>query len=255
MRSVIKRIFSNKASGILLLISLGLLIYTTLRAVHVSMTHDESSTFFNYLHRNVWASFFSPEYWGTANLHITNTLLMQVTVGLFGTKEIFVRMPNLIAHVIYLFFSARLVMRVNSNIWIALAGFIILNTNPYFLDFFSLGRGYGLAAAFSMMSFYYLYQYLHERSFAALIGCFMGAFLAVISNFTYLNFYAALLAFVGLGTLVFLFGGTTSVTGFQRCPFRERSKIQTPYPCRYRNTFACRIIVCSDYNFEQGRRI
>ncbi|MEM7367461.1 MAG: hypothetical protein AAF587_02600 [Bacteroidota bacterium] len=186
------------SSWILIGLSIGLLVYTGMRASMLSMTHDESSTYLNYINQALWECFYLPVCWGTANLHLINTLLMQITVGLFGADEFFVRMPNLIGHLIYLISSGLLVRSISSNHWLRIACFLLLNTNPYLLEFFSLGRGYGLACAFMMMSLYYLYKFLTNKQANALIWCYIGAILAILSNFTFLNYWAALTAVIGL---------------------------------------------------------
>ena len=84
-------------------------------------------------------------------------------------------------------------------------GFFILNCNPFLLEFFSLGRGYGLANAFVMASIFYTGFYFKTKKKQAVWGMFISLFLAVLSNFTALNFYACLLAAVGLVFLLIFF--------------------------------------------------
>ncbi|MEM6802992.1 MAG: hypothetical protein AAF696_16425 [Bacteroidota bacterium] len=187
---------------ILGLMAIGFFVYSCLRAAKLSMTHDESSTFMNSIDINLWACFFSSSCWGTANIHWLNSFLMQISVGLFGTDEFFIRLPNLLGHLIYLTYSILLVRSFSGRIWIMLGGFLILNANPYLLEFFSLARGYGLGCAFVMMSMYYLYRYLDHPRKLFLGLTFVGSILAVLSNFTFLNFFAVHLA--GLGALSLL---------------------------------------------------
>ena len=191
----------DKTSWTLSAIALGLLIYTGLRAAMLSMTHDESSTYLNGIEQPIWECFFSAKCWGTANMHILNTWLMQISVGLFGAKEFFVRLPNVLAHVIYLIYSIMLFRRLANTFWIALTGFLLLNANPYLLDFFSLGRGYGLAMAFTVMSLYYLWRWFDQQQNKAIIWCLIAAALAVISNFTFLNYLAVLIGFFLLAAI------------------------------------------------------
>lgn len=165
------------------------------------MTHDESSTYLNYIDQPLWECFYLAKCWGTANLHLINTLLMQLTVGLFGTDEFFVRLPNLMGHVVYLVYSALLVRSISHNHWVRIGSFLLLNTNPYLLEFFSLGRGYGLACAFMIMSLYYLYRFWDDRQLKSLIWCYVATILAILSNFTFLNYWAALTAVVGLAVI------------------------------------------------------
>ncbi len=179
------------------ILSLILLIYTVLRAATLSMTHDESSTYLNSISQPLWECFFSDVCWHSANIHLLNSWLMQISVKIFGATEFFVRLPNVLAHAVYLFFSIRLLLAVDSRFWVALGGFMLLNLNPYFLEFFALGRGYGLASAWVMMGSFYLFRFLEKKNLGSLIGVMVACVLAVLSNFTFLNYFAATGAFLG----------------------------------------------------------
>jgi len=189
---------------LLFLISLMLFAFTTYRAIKLSMTHDESSTYINYHDKNVFDCFHSEACWGSANNHLLNTFLMQQSLNVFGTKEWTIRLPNLLAHLIYLVFSALLVLSITRKTLLVLVGFSLLNFNPYFLDFFSLARGYGLSMAFIMASLYWLNLFLKKQKPGIIAGIFISAFLAVMSNFTALNFYASLwIGFFALSLFIF----------------------------------------------------
>ncbi|MEM8898538.1 MAG: glycosyltransferase family 39 protein [Bacteroidota bacterium] len=181
-------------NGVIFFIAGCLIIYTAWRAAILSMTHDESSTFINYIDWPVWSCFFDPACWGTANMHILNTWLMQISVSLFGDTPLFIRLPNVLGHLLYLTCSLSLVRKISKDGWIRLSGFLILNGNPYLLDFFSLARGYGLACAFMMMSLYFLYKFLDKVENKHLLLTLIGAILSVLSNFTFLNYLAILFA-------------------------------------------------------------
>lgn len=183
---------------LLILLAAGLLAYTALRAATLSMTHDESSTYLNTLPVSVWGCFFDADCWQTANLHMTNTLFMQGSVALFGSDEWAVRLPNVLGHLVYLIFSILLVWRLTEDSVLRVAGFLLLNANPYLLDFFSLARGYGLANVGMMVSLYYLLRYLQQPGKGYAWGCALGAAFAVMSNFTWLIYFAA------LGAAIFL---------------------------------------------------
>ncbi|RMG31345.1 MAG: hypothetical protein D6730_01405 [Bacteroidetes bacterium] len=185
-----------------LLMAVGLLVYTGSRAAVLSMTHDESSTFLNWMEQPVWECFFSEVCWGTANMHLLNTFLMQISVDLFGTHPFAIRLPNVLAHALYLFFSLALLRRISSQWWLVAAGFVLLNVHPYLLDFFSVARGYGLACGFCMMSLYYFYRWLEKPAHSSLLLCLLAASLAVLSNFTFLNYLAVLLGALGVKLLL-----------------------------------------------------
>ena len=169
-----------------------LLAYTTARAYLLSMTHDEASTYLNYIDMNIWQCFHSPKCWGTANLHWLNTLLMQPSVKFFGVSEWSVRLPNLLMHVVYLLFSFLLVREMQRPFLVTFAAFLMLNLSPYLVQFFSLARGYGMLCGWIMISLYFVWKYIDTRENKFAISSFSGAFLAVMSNFVALNYLMAL---------------------------------------------------------------
>ncbi|MEM9936846.1 MAG: hypothetical protein AAF824_24675, partial [Bacteroidota bacterium] len=117
-----------------------------------------------------------------------------------GDTPFFVRLPNVLAHLLYLIFSTLLIRKLSPNGWVVLAGFLMLNANPYLLDFFSVARGYGLACAFMMMSLYYLHAFIVKPTNRSIVLAILGAILAVLSNFTFLNYLAILFAiFISFG--------------------------------------------------------
>jgi hypothetical protein len=122
------------------------LAYTVIRAVRVPLTFDEAFT------ANVWVAggplailtFDGPE---RANNHLLNSLLSGACQAAFGRIPLALRLPNLIAHAVFLVASWRLLSRVAGK-GAALAGFALLNGNPLLLELFGLARGYGLALGF-----------------------------------------------------------------------------------------------------------
>ena len=176
------------AWGLTAAMTLGLLLYTILRALNVPMTFDEIWSFRSYSSapiKNI-LQFSYP----TANNHPGNSLLMKLSSALFGSSPFALRIPNLLAHGLYIFFSFRLAQRLRSPFWI-LSLFFLLNFNPYLLDFFALARGYGLASAFTMGALYFLMAFREKPSLKYLIGnAALGGF-AVFCNFSFLHFFLA----------------------------------------------------------------
>ncbi|MFQ5448196.1 MAG: ArnT family glycosyltransferase, partial [Saprospiraceae bacterium] len=176
-----------------------LLTYTTLRAKNLSMTHDECGSFLIWTDFPIFTCFYDPVCWGSANLHFLYVLLMKASIGLFGVSELALRLPALLGHAVYMFFSWKLISSWTSRHWLVLAGFLLLNLNPFQLEFFSLARGYGLANSCMMASLYFLYRYVQAEKTTAALAMFGWAVLAVMSNFTMLTYFACLTAlFTGL---------------------------------------------------------
>lgn len=120
--------------------------YTVIRAVRLPLTHDEAFTANTWIARGPLAilTFGGP---GPANNHLLNSLLAGACQAVFGRIPFALRLPNLIAHVVFLVASWRLLSRVAGK-GAALAGFALLNGNPLLLELFGLARGYGLALGF-----------------------------------------------------------------------------------------------------------
>lgn len=170
----------------------GLLAYTVARAARLSFTGDESISYLHGVRPGPGASLLFG--FVDANNHLLNTVLMSVTSGVFGAGELSLRLPNLLAHAAYLLATYAIARRCGSRI-VAVAGFVLLNANPFLLDFFSLARGYGLGLAFLALS-------LAEATAAWRNPSGGGrrrralwlAVPAVLSNLSFLNYYLALLA-------------------------------------------------------------
>ena len=130
------------------------------------------------------------------NNHILNTLLMKWSAAIFGISEISLRLPNILAFLLYLYFGFRILQRNTPNLFFP--AFILLTLNPYLLDFFGLARGYGLSIAFMTMGFHYLLLFFEKPRSSYLVWMNLGAFLAILANFTMLYFYGSILILFNL---------------------------------------------------------
>lgn len=139
----------------------------------------------------------------SANNHILNTFLMVVFTKAFGVSEFVMRIPSLAAHFIFLLFSARLLKHLD-NKWLIISAFIVVNINPYMLDFFSLARGYGLSLGLMMASVYYFYLFhiMEKKGRYAILSVLMACF-AVIANFVLLNYCLVLFGILVLLNIYF----------------------------------------------------
>src|SRR6476620_7365248 len=185
------------------------LAFATLRAARVPLTYDEAASYIRYIDANAQSVFdptvFSIFDFEVATNHFLNTLLTKGSTIVAGGSEFALRLPNLIADVMFIVFSLRILQRY-ARPWIATTGMLLLNVNPYVLDFFSLSRGYGLSLGFLMGAVFYLLRLFDELSAgpgrlrdASRVLAF--ALAAVLSNFALLNvwlsiFLMMLVAFV-----------------------------------------------------------
>ena len=165
-----------------------LFIYIAARAYFLSITHDEALTFDIIQGDLVRAT--------TSNDHVLNTFLVKRFMSVFGEREWVLRAPNVLAYLLYLCFSIKILQRLGSPFFF-IAGFGLLHFNPFLMDFFSLARGYGLSIAFMTMGLYYAMRIAREGQFRdgyLSLGLWGGVFAAVLSNYTILVFYLAIFA-------------------------------------------------------------
>ncbi|MDZ4839647.1 MAG: hypothetical protein SGJ04_06535 [Bacteroidota bacterium] len=185
-----------------LLIGLFVFTYTVIRAWKLDITADEASTVMNYA-TNTWNEVFTNINQPSANNHILNTILIKIFGLVFGYQTFAVRIPNLLALIVYILASFRIVNLLFVSNSLRLFSFTILVCNPYLLEMFGLARGYGLSIAFMLMSLYYLLQYFSVKQSTTYLGySFFFLILSVYGNFTTINVW---LSYVGVLTLFHLF--------------------------------------------------
>jgi len=197
---IFNKIDFKKTPTVLFCLGFLIFIYTATRAAILSITWDEAFTYLEYVRFkiNIEDNFSVM----SANNHWLNTTLCIAFVKWFGVSEFVLRMPSLLALIIYLFISAKLCLQL-SNKWWTILSFVFLNTNPYVLDFFCLSRGYALSIALMLWSVYLLYLYLikgYKIKHAAF--SMITAALAVLANFVLLNYFVVLAALLTLLVLI-----------------------------------------------------
>ncbi|HET6228229.1 MAG TPA: hypothetical protein VFF27_18255 [Bacteroidia bacterium] len=185
---------SKSTKLILFILGALLFCYTATRAYLLSITWDEAYSFTEFVRKGEIAY---PQTFGnmSANNHLLITWMDKILVKCFGVSELILRLPSLMAHLLFLVYSAKLLIRFKNN-WLIIASFLIINLNPYLLDFFSLARGYGLSVGLMMASIYYLYAFQQEfkNKFASVSLLFAGV--SVLANYVLLNFFLGLFSCV-----------------------------------------------------------
>lgn len=192
--------------SLVLLSGLGIVWYIIYKASHTSFTHDESYTYTHYVHQGFMdiVSYKTPY----TNNHILNTVLMKYCELLFGSSELSLRLPNILAFILYSIFIILLLYKYIPKLMFPF--YLLMVLNPHLLDFFALARGYGLSFAFLLMSLYYLSLYFTSKQNKHLILFNVGAFLAVMSNFSLLNYYVAALIVYNIVSYIVLKIDSTS---------------------------------------------
>jgi hypothetical protein len=166
-----------------------LLAYTVSRAALLSFTPDEIFT------QGTFSKKFLiyPESYNfmSANHHWLNSWAIYLSRSLFGESELAIRLPNLFAHILYLFFTGRLILMIRKDFF-AVAGFIILNAHPYLLDFFSLARGYGISFGCLAVCLFFFHQFIYGQKTKHLIFTLLAGAFSVLASFTILNIFIPL---------------------------------------------------------------
>jgi len=187
------------------------LVFVSARAVRVPFTYDEAASYIRYIDTTIPSVFdtnlLSIFNFEVATNHFLNTALTKVSYLVGGTSELVLRMPSLFGYALYLVFAGLILRRV-SNPLIALGGLLLLNLNPYLLDFFALSRGYGLSLGLMMALLFFLLRFLHRLSAGRfeeidLSRALALACAAIAANFALLNLYISVLVVVVIAAALF----------------------------------------------------
>jgi hypothetical protein len=176
------------------------MLYIIIRASSVGVTYDEVWTIKDFVSQD-WMNIlnYTP---CDANNHIINTLLIKLFF-ISGNHSLFIaRLPNVLAFSLYLYFGYKICYQYLAP-FIGIYCYLLLLLNPFLLDFFGLARGYGLALGFELTSVYFLIAYIKKtQSVKALWSLIFGA-LAVIANFSLLNYWLTLFFIIHAVALFF----------------------------------------------------
>jgi len=195
---------SNESSkSVLTLFTLSCLFfsYVAVRACLLPITWDEAYNYLEFTRRGILLPLqFLPM---TANNHYLNSWLTYLTTGLLGVSEISLRLPTLAAYILFLYYTARLCNELSSPLQ-RVSAFVVLNGNPYLLDFFSLSRGYGISYGLLAGSLWYLYRFLRADLRVTYGQASLGlAIFAVTAHLTLIHFLISLPVVIVLATILF----------------------------------------------------
>lgn len=132
--------------------------FVAARAVLVPLTYDEAAGYLRYTSQGILAAF----NFEVATNHFLNTLLTKLVAIVAGDSEVAQRAAGLIGYGLYLLFSV-LILRDLRHRLVAAAGFVLLNLNPYLLDYFALSRGYSLSLGLLLGAVYFLLRFVRRR--------------------------------------------------------------------------------------------
>lgn len=182
----------------ILLVSFGLafLAYIIARILNVSLSCDENGSYFMFVQKGEIFPTAYDVY--SANNHALNTAMMMWCEKLFGTTVFAIRLPNLIGAALYLFSTAMMCRRIRPP-FIGVLAYLVLNTNPYMIQYFGVARGYGIAAGFMSFAFWQLWLYFDNGyKMCNLIPAIIAGTLAVFANYSYFNLFLPVAGFTGI---------------------------------------------------------
>lgn len=113
------------------------------RAITQSIVHDEALTYQLY----IAAPFSRIFHYFDANHHFLSTLLMRLSVAMFGLSEWSMRLPALAAAGLYFWVVYQIGMRMFRTAAVSWLAVGLLTLNPFVVDFLVAARGYGMALA------------------------------------------------------------------------------------------------------------
>jgi hypothetical protein len=166
-----------------IIITVLMFVFIAYKAYSMVFTGDEAASFYDIKYMN-----FAYLLGAIANSHLVNTLYIYPLVKLDIYNPFILRLANVLAFLLYAYGSFRLLKPI-PNTLIAVSGFILLVTNPFLIDYFSLCRGYGLALGFMMLSLVYLIKFLEYKTEPIFLKFSVFGILCVWSNYAYLYFY------------------------------------------------------------------
>ena len=191
------------STGLVVLLLLLCGFYASYRAVHLAVVNDEAGLLdrarqTSYIHlvvANDWHDWES-------QAHFLATLLAKPCIEFVPLNEITAsRLPSLLGLALFLWGVWRIGKEFSSGGMRVLITLALLS-NAFLLDFFSLARGYGLAAGFTVLSLSFLMQVGTNRSASDESARWPAgaalwlAFGAALSNMGFLYFYVAVLGVV-----------------------------------------------------------
>jgi len=171
-------------------------IYLWLKSLNMPMAHDEIASFFYFVHTCDFLPFGSK--W-EANNHILNSALTTLFYHLFGEGNLSLRLSNLVFFPLYAFYIYRISKEFKFTLfkWIFIISSLFAH---YFIEFFTLSRGYGMSMALMTGAVFHLWKLLkNDRIVDYLAGSTYMA-LALLANLSLMN---SALLFLTLVTLHF----------------------------------------------------
>ena len=168
------------------------------RAITQSIVHDEALTYQLYLAGPAARIFDLFD----ANHHFLNTLLMKVSVSLFGLSQWSMRLPALAGAALYFAAVYRIATRHFRTVAASLLMAGLLTLNPLILDFMVAARGYGMALGLFLWALAILLDHLRDPASQPLRDLLIGGAALGLSIAANLIFVVPAVVLAGLALLL-----------------------------------------------------
>lgn len=175
-----------------------MLVYLLLRALYVPYIHDEAATFFHYIQKGEFMP--GTAQWD-ANNHLLNSLISSVIYSWFGADVFLLRLPNVLAFILYFYAGWHLSLRIRT-LWMRHALLTALLFSHGFMEFFALNRGYGMSMAFLLAAIVLAVKWTETPRIKWIAWYGLSGFLAVSANLTLLPVLYLLDVFLLLSPLI-----------------------------------------------------
>ena len=157
-----------------------LFVYILLRILFNDTLHDEIATYMFY--------FYQGDYIGEnivwdANNHLLNSFIGHQLYRVFGDNIAILRLPNLVAFVLYFFATSRLTKEFTTP-FLKISGLVALNSIPFIVEYFGNARGYGLSLGFFTWALVHILAHLKTYSLKSIFYAYLFLGLAVSANIT-----------------------------------------------------------------------
>lgn len=184
---------NNLYKSISILLFVFMFIYLLLRIIFNEPLHDEIATYMFYIYQG---DYFGETMQWDANNHLLNSFLGHQIYKVFGDNMALLRVPNLIAFVLFFFGTVRLTKSFKTK-YLNVLALVALNTIPFYMEYFGNTRGYGLSFGFLVWGIVHFNEFLISRKVSKLLLTYLFLLLTVSANLTLVN-----TCFIIIGTAI-----------------------------------------------------
>lgn len=169
-----------------------LFVFLIARALLVPPVFDEANSFFYFIQNGKFWPFLSEP---DTNNHVLYSAFAYLCINCFGDSLFVLRLPNLIAFGVFAYYVFK-VSNILQHRFVKWLFRIVLLFTLHIIEFFALGRGYGLSFALYLAASYYILTGSLQNKNSSLFWGFILVFLATMSNLAFVYTFWLLLFWV-----------------------------------------------------------